>query len=62
MIDTDYAYDITLPESTPARAESLLYYLELATRSINLYGNANETVFMRFTEGAISTLTGKPLK
>ena len=49
--------------NTPAQAESQLHNLEQAVEGIGLYENENKTVFMCFNqEGAISTLSGKPLK
>ena len=50
-------------ENTPVQAESLLHRLEQALGSINLYINANKRESMCLKQkGAISTLSGKPLK
>ena len=63
ITNVDYANDLVLLANTPAQAESLLYNLEQAAGGIGLYVNANKTEHMYFKwEGAISTLSGRPLK
>ena len=61
MTDVDYAGDLAL-ENRPAQAKFLLHSLEQATRGIGLYVNTNKTEFMCFKQGAISTLSRKPLE
>ena len=56
MTDANYADDLTLLASTPTQVESLLNGQEQA-ESIDLYVNANKTVYIRFKQkGLISTL------
>ena len=63
IIDANYIDDLALLINRPAQAESLLYSLEQAAGSTDLYMNVNKTEFMCFKQkGAISTLSDKPLK
>ena len=63
MTDVDYADNLALLVSTPAQTKSLQYSLEQAAWDIGLYSNTNKTEFLYFQErGAITTLTGMPLK
>ena len=61
-MNADYADDITFLTNTPTQAKSLLHHLEQAARGISLHANTNETEYMPFKWGAISTLNGSPLK
>ena len=57
------ADDLVLFTNTPAQTEYLRHSLEQAAGGVGLHVNANKTEFMCFKqEGAISTLSGKPLK
>ena len=63
MTDADYPDDLAFLANTLAQAEPLLHSLEQALGGIDLYVNANKTAYMYFKQkGAISTLSGKPLK
>ena len=63
ITDTEYADDTALLANIPAKAESILHSLEQTVRGIGLEVNANKTECMGFKrEGAISTLSGRPLK
>ena len=64
MIDANYTDKLTLLANTPAQAEFLLHNLEQTARGIGFWVNAN--VLKKKTtnkqKGAISMLSGKPLK
>ena len=62
--NTNYVDDLAFLTNILVQAESLLHSLEQAAGgNIGLYMNANKTEFMCFEQkGAISTLSGKPLK
>ena len=63
MTDTDFTDNLALLTNIPAQAESLLYSLEQAVRSIGLYLNADKTEFMCFSHnGVMSTFNSKLLK
>ena len=63
MTDADDADDEAVLANSPAQAESQLHSPEQAAEGIGLYVNTNKTELMHFNqEGAISTLSGKPLK
>ena len=57
VTDADYAEDLAFLLNTPNPAQSLLQGLEQVTGAIE---NANKSEC--FKQGAISTLSGKPLK
>ena len=60
---TDYTDDRALLVTPPAQVKSLLHSLKQAAGCIGFYLSANKTKFMHFKqEGAIFTLSGKPLK
>ena len=60
---TDYTDDLELLTSITAQAKPLKHSLEQASTSVSLYVTAIKTEFMSFEiEGAISTLSGKPIK
>ena len=63
MIDADYAEDLVLFINATTQAKFLLYSIQQVTGGIGLFMNANKTEFMCLEqEGAISTISGKPLK
>ena len=63
LSDADYADDLELLANTPAQAESQLHIQVPAVEGIYRYMNGNKRKFMCFKQkGAISTLSGKPLK
>ena len=63
MTDADYTDDRVLLLNTHAQTEPVMHSLEQAARGIGLYMNTNKTEFMYSKqEGAISPLSGKPLK
>ena len=63
MTDADYADDLVLLTNTPTQVDSLLHCLEQVAGGISLYMLTNKTEFMSFKqEGAISTLSGKPME
>ena len=63
MTDADDVNDLGLLTNTPPQAEYLLHSLEQAVGGRGLNVNANKTEFICFKrEGAISTLSRKPLK
>ena len=63
MRDSDYTDNQVLLLNTPAQEKSLLHNQKQAAGGIGLYVNANKKEFMCFKrKGAISTLTGNPLK
>ena len=56
----DYADDVVLLANTLVQVKSLLRSLKQAVRGIGLYVNKTELMCFK-QEGAISTLSGKPL-
>ena len=63
ITDSVYVDDLALLANTPASSEPLPHSLEQTSRGVGLHVNANKTDFMCFKrEGAISTLSGRPLK
>ena len=63
VTDADYTNELALIANTFTQAESLLHSLDQAARGIVLYTNINKTEFVYFKQnGAISTLSGWPLK
>ena len=63
MTNADYSNVLVLFANTPIQAESLQRYREQEARGIGLYVNANKKIDdVLNTEGAISTITNKPLK
>ena len=62
MTDAVYFDDLALLTNTLAQAKPILHNLEQLVRRTGLYVNANKTELMCFKQGAISTLSGKPLK
>ena len=63
ITDANYADDIALRPSTPARAETQLHSLERAASGIELHVNAGKTEYRCFNQrGDISTLNGSSLK
>ena len=64
LIDADYADDLVLLANIPDQTKSLMHSLEQAAGGIGSNMNADKTEFiMSFKQdGALSTLSGKPLK
>ena len=63
IMDPDYAAEIALLVNTTSQAESWLYSLEQAAKSIALHVNADKTEYMCFDQkGDISSLNGDFLK
>ena len=62
MMDADYADDLALLTKTPTQAELLLHSLEQVAGGIGLYVKVNKTESIYLKQGAISTLSDKPLK
>ena len=53
ITDPDYADDVVLLTSTPAKAETQLHSLERAAISIGLYANADKTEYMSHQRGDV---------
>ena len=63
MTDVHYTDKLALFKNTPSQAKFQLHRQEQAAGGIGLYVNANKTEFMCFkSDGAIATLSEKPLK